>query len=230
MNGNKILLVEDDTSLGPLLMDYLESEDYQVSWKRDGLTALDQLRKKVYDICLLDIAMPGMDGFNLARQIKNQFKQLPFLFLTARSLKEDKLKAYELGAEDFITKPFDADELACKLKVILRRKQQEQVPEELQLGKFTFYTSRQELRSGDKTIKLTEKENQILLMLSCNRNKILRREDAVTRIYGKYDYFLGRSFDVFISRLRKILKEDPDIHIDNVFRVGFIMRTVVSSQ
>ncbi len=230
MNRNKILLVEDDASLGLLLMDYLESEQYQVSWKRDGLTALDQLRKQVYDICLLDIAMPGMDGFNLARQIKNQFKQLPFLFLTARSLKEDKLKAYELGAEDFITKPFDADELACKLKVILRRKQQEQVPEELQLGKFTFHTTRQELTLGDKTIKLTEKENQILLMLSCNRNKIVRREDAVTRIYGKYDYFLGRSFDVFISRLRKILKDDPDIHIDNVFRVGFIMRSVVSSQ
>ncbi|HNR09036.1 MAG TPA: response regulator transcription factor [Saprospiraceae bacterium] len=224
MNRNKILLVEDDTSLGPLLLDYLESEDYQVSWKRDGMTALDQLRKQAYDLCLLDIAMPGLDGFNLARQIKNQFKQLPFLFLTARSLKEDKLKAYELGAEDFITKPFDPDELACKLKVILRRKQQEHIPETMQVGQFTFHTSMQELTFGAKAIKLTEKENQILLMLSCNQNKIVRREDAVTRVYGKYDYFLGRSFDVFISRLRKILKDDPGIHIDNVFRVGFILR------
>jgi DNA-binding response OmpR family regulator len=227
MEYKKILLVEDDTSLGMLLMDYLETEHYQVTWKREGLSALDQLKKQPYDLCLLDISMPGMDGFSLARQIKHQFKNLPFLFITARSLKQDKIKAYELGAEDYIIKPFDADELACKMRVVLRRTPSGsagKLPEKLELGKYTFYTSRQELCLDGKTNKLTEKESQILLLLCQQQNKILRREEAVTSVYGKFDYFLGRSFDVFISRLRKLLREDPDIQIDNVFKVGFIMR------
>lgn len=227
MEHKKILLVEDDTALGMLLMDYLETEHYQVSWKREGLSALDQLKKQAYDLCLLDISMPGMDGFSLARQIRHQYKNLPFLFITARGLKQDKIKAYELGAEDYILKPFDADELACKIKVILRRipsGHPSNQPEKLELGKYTFYITRQELCLEGKTNKLTEKENQILLLLCQQQNKIVRREEAVTRVYGKFDYFLGRSFDVFISRLRKLLRDDPDIQIENVFNVGFILR------
>lgn len=231
MEHKKILLVEDDTALGMLLMDYLETEHYQVTWKREGLSALEQLKKQPYDLCLLDISMPGMDGFTLARQIKHQYKNLPFLFITARGLKQDKIKAYELGAEDYILKPFDADELACKMKVILRRTGLTPVyPDQLELGKYTFYISRQELCLDGKVIKLTEKENQILLLLCQQQNKIVRREEAVSRVYGKFDYFLGRSFDVFISRLRKLLREDPDIQIDNVFKVGFIMRINSSVQ
>lgn len=231
MEHKKILLVEDDTALGMLLMDYLETEHYQVTWKREGLSALEQLKKQPYDLCLLDISMPGMDGFTLARLIKHHYKNLPFLFITARGLKQDKIKAYDLGAEDYILKPFDADELACKMKVILRRTGLTPVyPDQLELGKYTFYISRQELCLDGKAIKLTEKENQILLLLCQQQNKIVRREEAVSRVYGKFDYFLGRSFDVFISRLRKMLRDDPDIQIDNVFKVGFIMRINSSVQ
>ena len=227
MKQYKLLLVEDDAALGMLLMDYLESSHYQVTWKRDGLNAMTQLKKQTYDLCLLDISMPEMDGFCLARMIKQQYPHIPFLFITARGLKEDKLKAYELGAEDYITKPFDADELACKIQVILRRNSsdiQSKQDDVLELGKYTFYVSRQELHMGANTTKLTEKESQILLLLCNHQNKVLRRDDAVLRVYGKNDYFLGRSFDVFISRLRKLLKDDTDIAIENVFRVGFIMK------
>ncbi|MEO5583114.1 MAG: response regulator transcription factor [Saprospiraceae bacterium] len=227
MNNNRILLVEDDAALGMLLMDFLESSHYLVSWKRDGLSAIDQLKKQSYDLCLLDISMPGMDGFSLARQIKLQFKQLPFLFITARGLKQDKLKAYELGAEDYILKPFDPDELECKIQVILRRSKNDtknKLPDTIELGIYTFYVLRQELNLNHTIIKLTEKESQILLLLCNHQNKVLRRDEAVKQVYGKSDYFLGRSFDVFISRLRKLLKDDPDILIENVFKVGFIMR------
>jgi DNA-binding response OmpR family regulator len=170
--------------------------------------------------------MPGMNGFNLARQIKNKHPQLPFLFLTARLLKEDKLKGYQLGAEDYLTKPFDEEELLCKIRVILRRKRQELgLPsvQQFQIGQYFYDYSRQEITINTNTHRLTEKENEILLLLCHNRNKILKRNLAVERIYGKQDYFLGRSFDVFISRLRKILSADPEVSIENVFKVGFIL-------
>lgn len=228
MNTYKLLLVEDDAALGMLLMDFLESSSYIVTWKRDGLSALEQLKKQSYDLCILDISMPGMDGFNLARHIKKQYNdRIPFLFITAHGLKEDKLKAYELGAEDYVTKPFDPDELACKIQVILRRNAHDlnlKLPEVIELGRYSFYVARQELTIDFQIIKLTEKESQILFLLCNNQNRVLRRDDAVSKVYGKSDYFLGRSFDVFISRLRKLLKEDPDIMIENVFKVGFMMK------
>lgn len=227
MQGLRLLLVEDDTALGMLLMDFLESDHYQVTWKRDGLSALDQLRKQTYDLCLLDISMPGMDGFSLAQQIAKRLPGLPFLFITARGLKQDKLKAYQLGAEDYITKPFDPDELACKLQVIFRRNTNApkvHTTQSIELGQYVFNVSRQEIVYAGKAIRLTEKESLILLLLCNHQNTILRREDAVTKVYGKFDYFLGRSFDVFISRLRKILKDDPTIVIENVFKVGFILK------
>lgn len=227
MISKRILIVEDDTSLGLLLMDHLVADQYQVIWKREALSAMEVLRKQQFDICLLDISMPGMDGFALARQIRKNFVSLPFIFITARALKEDKLKAYELGAEDYITKPFDPDELHCKIEVVLRRSSQMpkwNIKEQINLGKFIFYTQRQELVCDSDKIKLTEKENQILLLFCNQPNVVIRREDAVSRIYGKYDYFLGRSFDVFVSRLRKIFKDEEDIQIENVFKVGFIFR------
>ncbi len=223
----KLLLVEDDTNLGILLMEYLETNLYQVMWKRDALSALDALKKNAFQLCLLDISMPGMDGFSLARQIKIQYPSLPFLFITARTLKQDKLKAYELGAEDYITKPFDPDELICKMQVILRRIQNysmEVLPDKVNIGKYLFEINKQELSIHGVITRLTEKESQILALLFLKKNNILRREDAVTSVYGKYDYFLGRSFDVFISRLRKLLKDDPSLQIENVFKVGFILR------
>ncbi|MCB0610810.1 MAG: response regulator transcription factor [Lewinellaceae bacterium] len=225
MDKKQILLVEDDMNLGMLLMDFLESEGFMVVWRNDAVSGLQQLKRQPFDLGILDIMMPGMDGFNLARNIRDQYPTLPFIFLTARLLREDKLKGYAIGAEDYLTKPFDEEELLCKVKVILRRKQAStalQVDAECAIGRYLFDFSRQELRLNSDIARLTEKESEVLHLLCKYRNRILRREDAVKAIYGKYDYFLGRSFDVFISRLRKRLKDDPDVSIDNVFKVGFI--------
>ncbi len=228
MLNKQILLVEDDLNLGLLIMDFLASEGFGVVWKREALGALQQLRRQPFDICLLDVMMPGMDGFSLAKNIREQHPELPFLFLTARLLREDKLKGYALGAEDYITKPFDEEELLCKVKVALRRRAQTGTAVErtvYRIGRYQFDSSRQELSLGATVNRLTEKENDVLVQLCEHRNRILRREEAVARIYGKYDYFLGRSFDVFISKLRKLLKEDPQVSIENVFKVGFILNT-----
>lgn len=227
MLNKQILLVEDDLNLGLLVMDFLASEGFGVVWKREALGALQQLRRQRFDLCLLDVMMPGMDGFSLAKNIRELHPDIPFLFLTARLLREDKLKGYALGAEDYITKPFDEDELLCKVKVVLRRSAPvgSAAPERTvyQIGRYHFDSSRQELIFGGSVNRLTEKENEVLVQLCEHRNRILRREEAVAKIYGKYDYFLGRSFDVFISKLRKLLKDDPQVSIDNVFKVGFIL-------
>lgn len=225
-HDKRILLVEDDLNLGLLLMDFLESEGLQVTWRRDALSSLQQARRQTFHLAILDVMMPGMDGFSLAKNLRDQFPNLPFLFLTARQLREDKLKGYALGAEDYLTKPFDENELLCKIKVVLRRQTAAPAPtqaEPLQIGRYHFDATRQELSLGAQVTRLTEKENEVLRLLCLHQNRILRRDEAVEKIYGKYDYFLGRSFDVFISRLRKILKDDPQVSIDNVFRVGFIL-------
>ncbi len=227
MNKN-ILIVEDDLHLGFLLMEYLEGEGFQVKLCRDGESGLKQIKSSSYDVCILDLMLPKMDGFDLARRIKLETAETPFLFLTARSLKSDKLKGYAVGAEDFITKPFDEEELLCKLKVILRKNQPTKnkaaCPTQFQIGQFFFDYEKQELTFQDTIKRLTEKENEVLRLLCLHQNQILRREEAVELIYGKKDYFLGRSFDVFISKIRKMLQKDPSISIENVFRVGFILK------
>ena len=171
--------------------------------------------------------LPKMDGFDLARRIKRATPTTPFLFLTARTLKEDKLKGYAIGAEDFITKPFDEDELLCKLKVILRKEIVDNslcLPTQFQIGTYFFDYKRQELTFQGQVKRLTEKENEVLRLLCLHKNEILKRTDAVEQIYGKADYFLGRSFDVFISKIRKLLQHDPAVCIENVFKVGFILK------
>lgn len=222
-----ILLVEDDLSLGFLLVEYLESEGYRVKLCRDGNTALKTFQREIFDLCILDIMLPKMDGFTLAEKIRNRNEVVPFLFLTARSLKQDKLRGFSLGAEDFITKPFDEEELLCRLQVILRRsaKEGEEVshPKQFKIGAYFFDYERQELYFNDTIQRMTEKENEVLRLLCIHQNKILRRTEAVQQIYGESDYFLGRSFDVFISRIRKLLKKDPRVQIENVFKVGFIL-------
>jgi len=227
MTNQNILIVEDDVNLGMLLSEFLESQNYKVKLCRNGASGLASFKKHNFDICILDVMMPEMDGFNLANQIKKEKKDIPFLFLTARSMKEDKLKGYAVGAEDFITKPFDEEELLCRLKVILRRHQKEEpaeiLPTQFQLGDYFFDYQRQELSYKNVPRRITEKENQVLRLLCLNQNRILKREEAVEQIYGKRDYFLGRSFDVFISRIRKLLNKDPKISIENVFKVGFIL-------
>ena len=224
---HKILIVEDDLNLGYLLSEYLKSEGYDIKLCKDGESGLKMFGKEKFDICILDVMMPKMDGFDLARKIREQDKDVPFIFLTAKSLKEDKLKGFEIGAEDYISKPFDEEELLCRIRVILKRAGRKFMVEDnrtqFSLGDYQFDYCRQELVHKGKTIRLTEKENEVLRLLCLNKNKILRRDDAVEIIYGEKDYFLGRSFDVFITKLRKLLVDDPKINIENVFKVGFIL-------
>ncbi len=224
---SKILLVEDDLSLGFLLTEFLEGEGFEVKLCRDGESGLATFRRGGFDLCILDVMMPKMDGFTLAHQIRSGDAAVPFLFLTARSLKDDKLRGFELGAEDYVTKPFDETELLCRIKVILRRQSEGWVSpapaQRFSLGDYSFDYSKQQLCWKNETWRMTEKENEVLRLLCLHQNQILRRDDAVEKIYGKRDYFLGRSFDVFISKLRKLLQNDPRISIENVFRVGFIL-------
>ena len=222
----KILLIEDDINLGFLLMEFLESVDYQVKICRNGIKGVAALHKDQYDLCLLDVMMPEMDGYDFAAYLKSSFPDLPFLFLTARSMKEDRLKGYALGAEDYIVKPFDEDELLCKIEVILRRSEsgaEEECPQIFTIGDYQFDYHRRELSYQGVSKRITEKETEVLRLLCLNKNRVLRRDEAVEQIYGKKDYFLGRSFDVFISRIRKLLSKDTRICIENVFKVGFIL-------
>jgi DNA-binding response OmpR family regulator len=221
-----ILIVEDDLNLGFLLVDFLEGEGFRVKLCRDGQSGLGQFRKNAFDLCILDVMLPKVNGFDLARQMRQLDSIVPFLFLTAKSLKEDILQGYALGAEDYLTKPFDEDELLCKIRVIMRRSAaaEDNLPNQFTLGDYRFDYERQELALYDQHWRLTEKENEVLRELCLHRNRILRRDEAVQRIYGKKDYFLGRSFDVFISRLRKRLGEDPRVCIENVYRVGFMLK------
>jgi len=228
MTNQNVLIVEDDINLGVLLMEYLESEDFNVKLCRDGNSGLTSFKKEDFDICILDVMLPQMDGFSLAQKMQKIKTDTPFLFLTARSMKEDKLKGFSVGAEDFVTKPFDEEELLCRLKVILRRHEKDAetalpTPTQFKLGDYFFDYNRQELCYKNVPRRITEKENEVLRLLCLHQNRILKREEAVEQIYGKRDYFLGRSFDVFISRIRKLLKNDTRISIENVFKVGFIL-------
>ncbi|MEO5906991.1 MAG: response regulator transcription factor [Saprospiraceae bacterium] len=226
-NDPRILLVEDDTSMGYLLTTLLEEEGYSVKHCTDGETGLNTYKPDSFDLCILDVMMPRMDGFALARRLRDIDPQVRFLFLTARSLKEDMLHGFALGAEDYIRKPFDKDELLCRIQVMMRRNSNgvdQPLPScRFEIGDYLFDYSKQELSYHAEIWRMTEKENEVLRLLCMNQNQILRRDDAVEKIYGKRDYFLGRSFDVFISRLRKLLCKDPRISIENVFRVGFIL-------
>lgn len=222
-----ILLAEDDLNLGILLVDYLEAEGFGVKLCKDGETALKAFQAGNFDLCLLDVMMPKLDGFSLAKAIRLKDKQVPVLFITARSLKEDKLKGYGLGADDYITKPFDEEELVWKIRALLRRMpgvKKEHTPEISIIGKYSFDWGNQSLSIHGREKRITEKESEILKYLYDHRNKVVRREDLLKALWGENDYFLGRSLDVFITKIRKYLKEDPQLEIENVFKVGFIFK------
>ncbi|MBL7934991.1 MAG: response regulator transcription factor [Bacteroidia bacterium] len=227
-----ILLAEDDLNLGVLLVDYLETEGFGVKLCKDGELALKAFQGSSFDLCLLDVMMPKMDGFSLAAKIRIKDKNIPIIFITARSLKEDKLKGYGLGADDYITKPFDEEELLWKIKAVIRR-----IPENkndikhdiISIGKYVFDFNNQSLSIGGKIKRITEKEAEILNYLFNHRNKVIKREEMLKNLWGENDYFLGRSLDVFITKIRKYLKEDSDLSIENVFGVGFIFNVPDSS-
>lgn len=220
-----ILLAEDDLNLGILLVDFLETENFSVKLCKDGELALKAFEKDAFDLCLLDVMMPKIDGFALANEIRAKDKKIPIIFITAKALKEDKLTGYGLGADDYITKPFDEEELLWKIKAIFRRlppNKETTQSEIISIGKYTFDAQNQSLRIATKTRRITEKENDILKYLWEHQNKLIKREDILTSLWGSNDYFLGRSLDVFITKIRKYLKEDPSLSIENVFGVGFI--------
>jgi DNA-binding response OmpR family regulator len=218
-----ILLVEDDLNLGILLVDYLETEGFNVKLCKDGEVGLKAFLEGTFDLCLLDVMLPKLDGFSLAKEIKLKNKQAPIIFITAKSLKEDKLIGYDLGADDYITKPFDEEELLWKIKAIIRR-----IPEAkaetavVLIGNYKFDYPNHTIALGDNVKRITSKESDILNYLYKHRNKVIKREELLRDIWGENDYFLGRSLDVFISKMRKYLKDDPSLSIENVFGVGFI--------
>jgi DNA-binding response OmpR family regulator len=221
----KILLAEDDLNLGALLFDYLESEGYSVTLCKDGALALKAFHDEEFDLCLLDVMMPQLDGYSLGKEIRAKNKRIPVIFITARSLKEDKLKGYDLGADDYITKPFDEEELLWKIKALIRRIPENKAESNVKItpiGKYTFDFNNQSLTINGKTKRITEKESDILNYLSAHRNNVIKREELLMDVWGENDYFFGRSLDVFITKIRKYLKEDPAISIENVFGVGFI--------
>jgi len=220
-----ILLAEDDLNLGVLLVDYLETEGFDVKLCKDGELALKAFQSHRFDVCLLDVMMPKMDGFSLAKEIRLKDKKIPLIFITAKSLREDKLKGYALDADDYITKPFDEEELLWKIKAVIRRmpeSETEKKTEIVLIGKYTFDFNNQSLTIDGTIKRITEKESDILNYLSNHRNNIIKREDLLKQLWGKNDYFFGRSLDVFITKMRKYLKDDPTVSIENVFGVGFI--------
>ncbi len=223
----KILLVEDDPNLSMVLQDYLELMEYEVVLARDGQQGLAFFDKEKADLVVLDIMLPKLDGFSLATQIREVTPYVPIIFLTAKSMKEDRLKGFQLGCDDYITKPFSTEELNLRIKAILRRclKDNTRMPDDheetFMIGIFTFDPKNMVLHSdfGDQT--LTRKEAALLKLLCENANKLLTREEAQQKIWGDSDYFIGRSMDVFIVKLRKYLKDDPHVTITNVHGTGF---------
>jgi two-component system OmpR family response regulator len=220
----RILLCEDDTNLGMVLKNYLELNDYEVVLERDGRLGLAAFQREKFDICLLDVMMPHMDGFALAENIRDVDPDIPLFFLSAKTMKEDIIQGYKLGADDYITKPFDSEVLMHKIKAILKRNEElnkEQENMEFDLGNFHFNPKLRELNMGDKKQTLSPKENELLRMLAEHKNDLLPREKALKKIWGSDTYFNGRSMDVYIAKLRKYLKEDERLEIVNIHGNGF---------
>ena len=218
----KLLLTEDDPNLGNLLQEYLTVEGFEVTLARNWEEALQATLRQQYELYLFDVMMPIKDGFSLAEQIRKTDKTTPLIFITAKSLKLDKLKGYKVGADDFVTKPFDEDELVRKIKALLRRKEIISEIDTVTIGTYTFDRKNQQLICDDYCKRITGRESEILDFLIQNQNIVLKREDLLIAVWGKNDYFLGRSLDVFISKIRKYLQLDKEISIENVFGVGFV--------
>lgn len=218
----KVLLAEDDRDFGNILSQYVTINGFDVSLARDGKEAWESFMKEKPDICVLDVMMPEMDGFTLGEKIKEAQPDMPLLFLTAKSLKEDIVRGLKIGADDYITKPFDPEVLILKINNILKRAYSS-ANDEYKISNTLLNFNTLELTSGNSTEKLTLKEAQLLKYFIVNKNKVLAREDILTEIWGEDDYFLGRSMDVFISRLRKYISEDKNIDIRTVRGTGFIL-------
>ena len=222
-NKLHILLCEDEESLGMLVREYLQAKGYDAELYLDGEAGYKAFVKGEYDMCLLDVMMPKMDGFTLARELRMINSEVPIMFLTAKNLKDDILEGFKLGADDYLTKPFSMDELVYRMEAILRRvkARNKQMAVRYQLGRFVFDTQRQLLTIGDKSTKLTTKESELLTMLCTHMNDVLERDLALKSIWIDDHYFNARSMDVYITKLRKHLKDDPNVEINNVHGKGY---------
>ena len=223
-----LLYVEDDESLSFVTKDNLEINNYEVTHCTDGRSALETIKGQRFDLCILDVMLPHVDGFDIAKAIRKNDEHVPIIFLTAKSLKQDKLHGLTIGADDYMTKPFSIEELLLKIDIFLRRTKyigmlRQDGP--VSIGVYDFNYENLTLTLEGETSKLTQKEADLLNLLQQHRDQVIRRSFILETLWGKDDYFLGRSLDVFISRLRKYLKDDTNIQIDNVHGVGFVFKT-----
>ncbi len=220
----KILLCEDDANLGMVLKNYLELNDFEVTLERDGRLGLAAFQREHVDLCLLDVMMPHMDGFTLAEEIRDVNPDVPLFFISAKTMKEDIIQGYKLGADDYITKPFDSEVLLLKIRAILKRNDdlnKEADNKEFDLGSYHFHPKLRQLVHNGQTQTLSPKENELLKMLAEHLNDLLPREAALKKIWGSDTYFNGRSMDVYIAKLRKYLRDDGNIEIVNIHGNGF---------
>jgi len=220
----RVLLAEDDPNLGHLLQEYLDAKGFVTELATNGKEGFDKFRKGTWDICLLDVMMPVKDGYALAKEIREISKEVPIVFLTAKSMKEDTIEGFNAGADDYITKPFSMEELLLRLKAILRRTKGSVANADqtnFTVGEYTFDSQRQMLEYGTKAQKLTSKESDLLRLLALHKNDVLDRSLALNSIWGDDSYFNSRSMDVYIAKLRKYLKEDPTVEIMNIHGKGF---------
>lgn len=224
----KLLLVEDEPNFGTVLKSYLQLAKYEVDWCKNGKKAFSKLQNESYQLCILDVMMPEMDGFTFAKELKRTRPEIPFIFLTAKGLKEDILKGFKLGAQDYLTKPFDSDVLLEKIKVVLNRFNAlaTSIPlkSEIQIGKYLYYPGKRKLVLNENEQKLSPKENELLTELIKHTNTVLSRKQSLEKIWGDDNYFTGRSMDVYIAKLRKYLKEDQTIEIENIHGSGFMLK------
>ena len=218
-----LLYVEDDASLGFVTRDNLELQGYQVTHFEDGKSAIEAIENHQFDLCILDVMLPEIDGFTIAEEIRKYDTQVPIIFLTAKSLKEDKIKGLKLGADDYITKPFSIEELILKIEVFLRRRTivSPNPATHYRLGIYEFDHNNLELSNNGDAKTLTQREADLLKLFLEQPNQVIKRSDILEKLWGEDDYFLGRSLDVFISRLRKYLKDDDSLKIENIHGVGF---------
>lgn len=222
-NELKILLAEDDPNLGQILKEYLELKGHKVKFAKDGKEALDSFAKGKYQLCLLDVMMPKMDGFELGRKIKEIDEEIPMIYLTAKSMKEDAIEGLTIGADDYITKPFSMEELLLRINAIMRRAMPsaQNMDEPIKIGHFVYDPIKRSLSSADEEKKLTTKENQLLKLLIQYENRVLSRSIALKQIWGDDSYFNARSMDVYITKIRKYLKSDQSIQILTIHGEGF---------
>ncbi|HHU59045.1 response regulator transcription factor RprY [Geofilum rhodophaeum] len=218
----KILLTEDDENLGMLLREYLVAKGYETDLLPDGEAGYDAFMSKKYDVCIFDVMMPKKDGFTLAKEIRMVNTEVPIIFLTAKSMKEDIFQGFKIGADDYLTKPFSMEELLFRIEAILRRTKGTLGGQDVfQIGKYKFDTQKQQLIDGEKVVKLTTKESELLKLLCNNANKVLERNFALKTIWVDDNYFNARSMDVYITKLRKHLKDEPAVEILNVHGKGY---------